>query len=178
MELLLVLAGRGSANAERRGAQQWGVVLSAKEWRVEAKAAELELECGVGAGAEGRGERGGDRSPGARGGAPERALVPGDIAGQRHALGIRIRIRSRILGRNLLTSCNLLIYGAPYAGSFVTSVSGPRSSPDPVRFCAQYASSTRHVSDSLSDLLRSKISPTSTPSPADVCVQSGAKFSA
>jgi hypothetical protein len=122
------------------------------------KAAELELECGVGAGAEGRGERGGDRSPGARGGAPARALVPGDIAGQRHALGIRIRIRSRILGRDLLTSCNLLIYGAPYAGSFVTSVSGPRSSPDPVRFCAQYASSTRLVSDSLSDLLRSKIS--------------------
>ena len=33
--------------------------------------------------------------------------------------------------------------------SFVPSVSGPRSSPDPVRFCAQYASSTRHVSDSV-----------------------------
>jgi hypothetical protein len=27
----------------------------------------------------------------------------------------------------------------------VTSVSGPRSSPDPVRFCAQYASSARHA---------------------------------
>ena len=51
--------------------------------------------------------------------------------------------------------------------SFVTSVSGSRSSPDPVRFCAQYASSTRHVSDSAT-FLRSTISPTFTPSPADV----------
>ena len=51
--------------------------------------------------------------------------------------------------------------------SFVTSVSGSRSSPDPVRFCAQYASSTRHVSDSAT-FLRSTISPTFTSSPADV----------
>ena len=40
------------------------------------KAAELELECGVGAGAEGRGERGGDRRPGARGGAPRARARP------------------------------------------------------------------------------------------------------
>jgi hypothetical protein len=32
--------------------------------------------------------------------------------------------------------------------SFVTSVSGPRSSPDPIRFCAQCASSARRRSDS------------------------------
>ena len=51
--------------------------------------------------------------------------------------------------------------------SFVTSVSGSRSSPDPVRLCAQYASSTHHVSDSAT-FLRSTISPTFTPSPADV----------
>jgi hypothetical protein len=57
-----------------------------------------------------------------------------------------LRVRSRILGP--IYSLRATTHVRRAMRSFVTSVSGPRSSPDPVRFCAQCASSARHVSDS------------------------------
>jgi hypothetical protein len=64
-----------------------------------------------------------------------------------HALGVRVlRIRSRILGPIYYFVQSTHVRRA--LRSFVTSVSGPRSSPDPVRFCAWCASSARHRSDS------------------------------
>jgi hypothetical protein len=63
------------------------------------------------------------------------------------------------------------MYGAPCMRSFVTSVSGPRSSPDPVRFCAQCAcSSTRRVSDSATFCDPRSLRLLLTPSPADVAL--------
>ena len=93
------------------------------------------------------------------------ALVPGGIAGWRHALGMRIRIRSRIQG--LIYSLRAIYsYTARHAqlrdlGVRLEIKSRSGQVLCPVRFL--YAPRLR-----FSDLLRSKISPTTTPSPADV----------
>jgi hypothetical protein len=59
-----------------------------------------------------------------------------------------LRICSRVLGRIYSRRAATPVRRAMRSFVTSTSVPGPRSSPDPVRFCAQYPSSARHVSDS------------------------------